>query len=208
MIKLTNYLSHSYGKPDSYKLAAYEAAGGYRGVRKTLGLTRDQVIDEMKKAHIRGRGGAGFDCGTKWSFMPKEVKKPHYLVVNADEGEPGTFKDRVLLTSHADMVCEGMTVCAHAIGARQGFIYLRGEYRYLLPALKAVLDRRRRAALPGRGILGDRGVDFAIDIVVRGGKVYVNDVNVVTADVQASNGVIHVIDSVLLPQVAPAPAGR
>jgi NADH-quinone oxidoreductase subunit F len=71
MIKLTQYLSHSYGKPDSYKLSAYEAAGGYRGVRKALGMTRDQVVDEMKKAHIRGRGGAGFDCGTKWSFMPK-----------------------------------------------------------------------------------------------------------------------------------------
>jgi len=97
MIKLTNYLSHSYGKPDSHKLAAYEAAGGYRGVRKALGMSRDQVIEEMKKAHVRGRGGAGFDCGTKWSFMPKEVKKPHYLVINADEGEPGTFKDRSIM---------------------------------------------------------------------------------------------------------------
>src|SRR5436190_612009 len=97
MIKLTNYLTHSYGKPDSWKLSAYEAAGGYRGVRKALGMSRDQVTDEMKKAHIRGRGGAGFDCGTKWSFMPKEVKKPHYLVVNADEGEPGTFKDRSIM---------------------------------------------------------------------------------------------------------------
>jgi NADH-quinone oxidoreductase subunit F len=94
MIKQTQYLTHSYGKPDSWKLANYEAAGGYRGVRKALGMSREQVVEEMKKAHIRGRGGAGFDCGTKWSFMPKEVKKPHYLVINADEGEPGTFKDR------------------------------------------------------------------------------------------------------------------
>ncbi len=91
MLKRSDYLTKHYGQAGSWTLAFYEREGGYRAARKALGMSRDALVDEIKKAHIRGRGGAGFDCGTKMSFMPKEVKKPHYLVVNADEGEPGTF---------------------------------------------------------------------------------------------------------------------
>ena len=127
MLKPTSYLTHSYGKPDSWKLASYEATGGYRGVRKALGMAREQVVDEMKKAHIRGRGGAGFDCGTKWSFMPKEVKKPHYLVINADEGEPGTFKDRTIMEQNPHSLVEGCIIGCFAIGAHAAYIYVRDE---------------------------------------------------------------------------------
>ena len=90
-------------------------------------MTREAVVEEVKKAHIRGRGGAGFDCGTKWSFMPKEVKKPHYLVVNADEGEPGTFKDRTIMEQNPHALIEGCIIGCFGIGAHAAYIYVRDE---------------------------------------------------------------------------------
>jgi len=120
------------------------------------------VIDEIERAGLRGRGGAGFPTATKWRACraaPTGEGRTRIVVCNADEGEPGTFKDRVLLTRHADLVFEGMSVAARAIGARRGFLYLRGEYRYLLDALQAVLARRRAA-----GLLGDAAAGFDIDI--------------------------------------------
>jgi NADH-quinone oxidoreductase subunit F len=166
MIKLTNYLSHSYGKPDSWKLSAYESTGGYRGVRKALGMTRDQVIDEMKKAHIRGRGGAGFDCGTKWSFMPKEVKKPHYLVVNADEGEPGTFKDRSIMEMNPHSLVEGCIIGAYAIGAHAAYIYVRDELHLSKERLWGAIHEAR-----AKGYLGKTpfGKDYEMQVYVHTG---------------------------------------
>ena len=125
------------------------------------------ILDEMRQANLRGRGGAGFSTRLKWEACrnaPLQAGQTRIVVCNADEGEPGTFKDRVLLNSHADMVFEGMTVAAHAIGATRGFVYLRGEYRYLLEPLNAVLERRRQAGLLGRDILGIPGADFDIEI--------------------------------------------
>ena len=125
------------------------------------------MLDEIKRANLRGRGGAGFTTGLKWEACRNAPLKPgqqRIVVCNADEGEPGTFKDRVLLTRQADLVIEGMTVAAYAVGATRGFIYLRGEYRYLLDALNAVLVRRRSANLLGRDILGIPGADFDIEI--------------------------------------------
>ena len=84
MLRLTNYITKNYGKDRSFDLDVYESTGGYRAARKALGMSREAVVDEVKAAHIRGRGGAGFDCGMKWSFMPKPSGRPHYLVVNAD----------------------------------------------------------------------------------------------------------------------------
>src|SRR6187551_314650 len=166
MIKLTQYLTHSYAKPDGYKLAAYEASGGYRGVRKALGMTRDQVVDEMKKAHIRGRGGAGFDCGTKWSFMPKEVKKPHYLVINADEGEPGTFKDRSIMELNPHSLVEGCIIGAYAIGAHAAYIYVRDELHLAKERLWAAI-----AEAKAKGYLGSApfGSGYAVDVYVHTG---------------------------------------
>ncbi|MGB4468916.1 MAG: NAD(P)H-dependent oxidoreductase subunit E [Azovibrio sp.] len=127
------------------------------------------MLDEIKRANLRGRGGAGFTTGLKWEACrnaPLAEGQDRIVVCNADEGEPGTFKDRVLLTSHADMVFEGMTLAAYAVGARRGFLYLRGEYRYLLEHLEGVLARRRRDNLLGHSIIGIPGADFDIKIHV------------------------------------------
>lgn len=136
------------------------------GEALAAGLARgpEGTIEEIKRSNLRGRGGAGFATGTKWALCRQAPGDQRVVVCNADEGEPGTFKDRVLLTRHADLVFEGMTVAAFAIGAAQGFVYLRGEYRYLLEQLEAVLQRRREAKLLGEGILGRDGFDFDITI--------------------------------------------
>lgn len=125
------------------------------------------LIDEVRRAGLRGRGGAGFSTALKWDACRNAQVadgKERIVVCNADEGEPGTFKDRVLLNSHADLVFEGMTVAAYAVGATRGFVYLRGEYRYLLDKLQAVLARRREAGVLGKSILGIPGADFDIEI--------------------------------------------
>ncbi len=125
------------------------------------------VLDEIKRANLRGRGGAGFTTGLKWEACrnaPLKAGAQRIIVCNADEGEPGTFKDRVLLSKFPDLVFEGMTVAAYAVGATRGFLYLRGEYRYLLDHLNAVLIHRRREKLLGENILGLPGADFDIEI--------------------------------------------
>ncbi|MCP5268865.1 MAG: NAD(P)H-dependent oxidoreductase subunit E [Zoogloeaceae bacterium] len=125
------------------------------------------LIEELHRAGLRGRGGAGFLTALKWSACRNAALgagKERVVVCNADEGEPGTFKDRVLLSSKPDLVLEGMTLAAYALGARRGFVYLRGEYRYLLEPLQAVLAARRAAGLLGQSILGVHGLDFDIEI--------------------------------------------
>lgn len=133
-------------------------------IRAALERGAVATLAEMEASRLRGRGGAGFSTVQKWSSCRASAGAAHYLVCNADEGEPGTFKDRVLLNSYADLVFEGMTVGARVIGATQGFLYLRGEYRYLLEKLQGVLARRRAAGLLGRNILGAAGFDFDIEI--------------------------------------------
>ena len=129
----------------------------------------DAVLAEIERAGLRGRGGAGFTTALKWRFCREADNPDKVIVCNADEGEPGTFKDRVLLTSYADLVMEGMTLCAGIVGARTGFLYLRGEYRYLVEHLEAVLQRRREQGLLGQGLLGKEGRGrngFAFDIQI------------------------------------------
>ena len=127
------------------------------------------MLAEIQQSNLRGRGGAGFATGLKWSLCRQAAGAEHVVVCNADEGEPGTFKDRVLLTRHADAVFEGMTIAALLVGARRGLVYLRGEYRYLLESLQAVLQRRRAAKLLGEAIVGQPGFDFDIRIHVGAG---------------------------------------
>ncbi len=126
-----------------------------RGLKETL--------VEIDKSGLRGRGGAGFKTATKWQFCSEEPQTERYVVCNADEGEPGTFKDRVLLNSYANQVFEGMAVCAAIIGAKQGFLYLRGEYLHLFEKLQEILAQRRQNGLLGKNILGD---DFEFDIQI------------------------------------------
>jgi len=129
-----------------------------------LGSDADAMLAVIEQSDLRGRGGAGFYTGKKWRYCKQANAATRYVVCNADEGEPGTFKDRVLLNRYADSVFEGMTLCAGVIGARQGYLYLRGEYRYLLEPLQRVLQQRRDNGLLGARILGQDGFDFDIDI--------------------------------------------
>lgn len=133
-------------------------------IRATLERGVDATLMEIKASRLRGRGGAGFPTADKWTGCRDSPGLAHYLVCNADEGEPGTFKDRVLLNSYADLVFEGMTIGARVMGSVKGFLYLRGEYRYLLEKLEDILARRRAVGLLGRNILGEAGFDFDIEI--------------------------------------------
>lgn len=133
-------------------------------IEAAIRLGRDRWIDEMRASRLRGRGGAGFTTCVKWEACRDAPGSDKVVVCNADEGEPGTFKDRVLLTRCADRVFEGMVLAAWATGANRGFMYLRGEYAYLRPALEAELARMRAAGLLGRTILGEAGFDFDIEI--------------------------------------------
>jgi [NiFe] hydrogenase diaphorase moiety large subunit len=139
------------------------------GTRAAIARTPDQVIEEITRSKLRGRGGAGFPTGMKWRLTRKSAGSEHYLVCNADEGEPGTFKDRVLLTDFPDLVFDGMTVAAYALGARQGIVYLRGEYAYMRDALQQVLATRRELGLLGTRICGREGFDFDIRIQLGAG---------------------------------------
>ena len=149
------------------KLGAQPAPG--QGIAAAIARGPQGMLDDIKHSKLRGRGGAGFATGTKWELCRNAPGQEHYVVCNADEGEPGTFKDRVLLTSYADTLFEGMTIAALVVGARQGLVYLRGEYRYLLEHLQAVLQRRRELQLLGQRIQGLEGFDFDIDIHVGAG---------------------------------------
>jgi [NiFe] hydrogenase diaphorase moiety large subunit len=140
-----------------------------RALTAALARGADGLLAEIKASNLRGRGGAGFATGLKWEACRDAPGDAHYVVCNADEGEPGTFKDRVLLTTYADRVLAGMTLCAFVVGAKRGFVYLRGEYRYLLDHLQAVLARRRRRNLLGARILGRTGFDFDIEIQLGAG---------------------------------------
>jgi [NiFe] hydrogenase diaphorase moiety large subunit len=136
------------------------------GAALAVALARgpEGLLAEIERSGLRGRGGAGFATGRKWALCREAPGDLRVIVCNADEGEPGTFKDRVLLSRHADAVFEGMTVAAFAVGARRGFVYLRGEYRFLLGHLEQVLARRRRAGLLGTSIQGMAGFDFDLAI--------------------------------------------
>jgi NADH-quinone oxidoreductase subunit F len=150
--------------PDSHTLAAYKKAGGYETLRAVLTKkTPQDVIDVVKASGLRGRGGAGFPTGMKWSFMPDPAKdkRPRYLAINADESEPGTCKDRVLMERDPHGLIEGVLMACYAIRATTAYIYVRGEYRLSYDRLQAAIDEARAAGLVGRRILGS---DFSCDI--------------------------------------------
>jgi NADH-quinone oxidoreductase subunit F len=149
-------------KPGSASLGVYEAGGGYRELKKFLGTPPEAIIEEVKKANLRGRGGAGFPTGMKWGFLPKD-DKPRYLCVNADESEPGTYKDRVILENDPHQLIEGTVVTAHAIKAKLAYIYIRGEFHEGYATLDKALREARAAGYVGKNILGS-GVDVEVHI--------------------------------------------
>ncbi|MBI5435605.1 MAG: NAD(P)H-dependent oxidoreductase subunit E [Nitrosomonadales bacterium] len=163
------------------------APGAVLSTALTLGS--ENIIEEIKQSGLRGRGGAGFPAGLKWEACRNAPGEARHVVCNADEGEPGTFKDRVLLTRQADLVFEGMTLCALAVGAQHGYLYLRGEYRYLLEPLQAALQRRRENKLLGKNILGQPGFDFDIVIHLGAGAYICGEESALIESLEGKRGV-------------------
>jgi [NiFe] hydrogenase diaphorase moiety large subunit len=139
------------------------------GLRRALRMTPDEVVEEIARSGLRGRGGAGFPTGLKWRLTRRAQGSAHYIICNADEGEPGTFKDRVLLSDAPDLVFDGLTIAGYALGAQTGFVYLRAEYAYLFGDLERVLAERRRLGLLGSRVGGCEGFDFDIRIQLGAG---------------------------------------
>ncbi len=153
-----------------------------------IALGRDETIDRIDRSGLRGRGGAGFRTGSKWKFCRQTKSDSRYVVCNADEGEPGTFKDRVLLHDSPHAVIEGMTICAWAIGAEKGFIYLRGEYLFLLEPLKAVINQRRQDGLLGQNIQRRQGFNFDIEIHLGAGAYICGEESALIESLQGKRG--------------------
>ncbi|MBI1940053.1 MAG: NADH-quinone oxidoreductase subunit NuoF [Acidobacteria bacterium] len=159
-------ITRRFGIPNVTSIDAYLLHEGYEGLKKALGMKPDEVINEVKKSALRGRGGAGFNAGMKWGFVPKQTAKPKYVVCNADESEPGTCKDRVLMEYDPHQLIEGIAIAGYAIQAHQGYIYIRGEYRYLMEILdRAIAEAYARGYL-GKNILGS---DFCFDLATHTG---------------------------------------
>jgi NADH-quinone oxidoreductase subunit F len=154
---------HSIHLPESWKLANYLAVGGYDALKKVLAekMTPEAIIEQVKLSALRGRGGAGFPTGLKWSFMPKNYSGDKYLVCNSDEGEPGTFKDRDILRLNPHELIEGMIIGGYTLGAKTGYNYIHGEIWECYERFEEALDEARAAGLLGKNILGS-GFDFDI----------------------------------------------
>lgn len=133
--------------PNSTALATYQADDGYAALAKALAQTSAEVADEVRRAVLRGRGGAGFSAGTKWGFLPKDDPRPVYLIANADEGEPGTFKDRQIMEYDPHLLVEGIAIAAYAFGAKKAFIYIRGEFRWISFILEKAIQEAKAAGL-------------------------------------------------------------
>jgi NADH-quinone oxidoreductase subunit F len=160
-------ISRRFGIWNSRKIDVYREHDGYKGLEKALReMTPDSIIEEVKKSSLRGRGGAGFPTGMKWSFVPKDSPKPKYILCNADESEPGTCKDRPLMEHDPHQLIEGITIAGRAIGAKQGYIYIRGEYRYVLDIMDGALAEAYAAGYLGKNILG---TDFEFNLCTHTG---------------------------------------
>jgi NADH-quinone oxidoreductase subunit F len=160
-------ISKRWGIENSTKIDVFLQHGGYQALEKALKhMTPESIIDEMKKSNLRGRGGAGFPTGMKWSFVPKDSPKARYVICNADESEPGTCKDRPLMEMDPHQLIEGMVIAGRAIGSHQGFIYIRGEYRYVLDIVQGAIREAYERGYLGKNILGS-GFDY--DLLIHTG---------------------------------------
>jgi NADH-quinone oxidoreductase subunit F len=157
------YLTPHIREPQSYTLGFYLKQGGYGALKKALAMTPASVIDAVKASGLRGRGGAGFPTGLKWGFVDQKSGKPRYICCNADESEPGTFKDHVLMERNPHLLFEGCLIGCHAIGAKVAYIYIRGEFKHVQDVLEAELAEARKAGYVGRNILGT-GFDCEIHV--------------------------------------------
>src|SRR6202451_3723249 len=167
MLRPTSYLTSRYEEPNGWTIAPYERDGGYVQAKRALSMTREALVDDMKAANIRGRGGAGFPMGVKWSFMPKTAgSKPHYLCVNADEGEPGTHKDLTLMEENPHACVEGCIIACYGIGAHVAYIYVRDELHLSKARLEGAIKEAKL-----KGYLGKTpfGRDYPVEVYVHSG---------------------------------------
>ncbi|MDR0849299.1 MAG: NADH-quinone oxidoreductase subunit NuoF [Propionibacteriaceae bacterium] len=163
---LTPVLTRNWGQPRSWVLDEYRAQGGYEGLKKALTMTPTEVMNEVKDANLRGRGGAGFPTGMKWSFVPQDNPNPKYLVVNGDESEPGTCKDIPLLMASPHTLVEGVIISSYAINAHTAFIYIRGEVVHPIRRVRKAVQEAYDAGLLGKDILGS---GYDLDVIVHSG---------------------------------------
>jgi NADH-quinone oxidoreductase subunit F len=168
---MEKFLLNNIERPDSHRLATFLEAGGYKGLQAALALTPDQIIQMLKDSGLRGRGGAGFSTGMKWGFIPKDPSLPKYLLCNADESEPGTFKDRVIVERNPHLLLEGIIIASYAIGAGVGYIYIRGEYEHGAQVLEGAIAEALSAGYLGTRILGS---PFSLRVIIhRGAGAYI-----------------------------------
>ncbi len=167
----TLVLSKRWGKAGSAELAGYRADGGYRALEKALGMDSAAIVEEVKKSNLRGRGGAGFATGLKWTFLPKDVR-PRYLAVNADESEPGTFKDRYIIEHDPHMLIEGIAITCLALDMHLAYVYIRGEFPKQARILEEAIAEARAAGIIGPKLLGKKDFDLEIH-VHRGAGAYI-----------------------------------
>jgi len=165
-------LTRDFDREDLFRIETYLERGGYAALRKALaGLSPAQVLAEVKSASLRGRGGAGFPAGLKWSFVPQADDGPKYLCVNADEGEPGTFKDRYILAHDPHLLIEGIALTCYAVGIRTAYVYIRGEYEHIARRFEAAVEEARARGFLGESVLGSK---FGLDVFVhRGAGAYI-----------------------------------
>jgi NADH-quinone oxidoreductase subunit F len=164
-------LTRNFGNPESWTLDAYERAGGYHAARRALATAPEAVIEEVRQSGLRGRGGAGFPTGMKWGFVPKDSKLPKYLCVNADESEPGTFKDRYLLELDPHALIEGIVITCWAVGIHDAFIYIRGEFSLPYRRIKRAVAEAYAKGYLGKGIFG---TSFDLEVTIhRGAGAYI-----------------------------------
>ncbi|BAD40576.1 NADH-quinone oxidoreductase subunit NuoF [Symbiobacterium thermophilum] len=170
MIQFEPVLTKGIGKVDLTNIDVYEAQGGYQALRKALAMEPQAIVEEVKKANLRGRGGAGFPAGVKWSFLPNDGR-PRYLTVNADESEPGTCNNRTLIYANPHQLIEGILITAYANRITQSFIYIRGEFKRGAEILMKAIEDARRKGYVGQNILG---TGFSQEITVhRGASAYI-----------------------------------
>jgi NADH-quinone oxidoreductase subunit F len=165
-------LTKNFGLENLFKIDLYIEHKGYEAVKKALKRMKpDKILEEVKAANLRGRGGAGFPAGVKWGFVPKDVDKPKYLCVNADEGEPGTFKDRYIMTHNPHLLLEGIIITSYCVGINTAYIYIRGEYEAIALRLEKAISEAYEKNFLGKDVLG---TGFDLDVYVhRGAGAYI-----------------------------------
>ncbi len=172
---------------DAPRLDTYLSHGGFESLKKALRLKRERIIEEIEKSSLVGRGGAAFPTGLKMKFVAKEQRTPKYVIANADEGEPGTFKDRVLMERNPYQILEGMIIAAYAVGAKKGFYYIRYEYRNLAREMERRIDELREANFLGKNILGSK-FSFDIELVLGAGSYVCGEETALIESIEGKRG--------------------